>query len=156
MLFDLDELFFPGVPSSLVCFLFKPLAGGSITFDTCAIGFLATGIVSAISTSELELELEEEASEREAGFWNFRAKSGISSSEESSELLPAGELEAEPIFPVSPSPNPDGRNRIFNPLGCWRTGFAAGTVARDVEPLSPGNLTICLRCTTLSTDFEPS
>ena len=117
---------------------------------------------SAISTSELDPELDEESSsellddslpsplestDSDSGFRNLTGATGIPSS--SSEL--------EPIWPASPSPKPDGLNRIFRPLGCCRTGFLAGIVARGAafSLLVLGNLTTCWRCRILSIPFEP-
>lgn len=148
--FELDELFFSGV--SYVCFLLSaPTVGGIIV-----VGFLITGLcfevgaagASAISTSEPDPELDEPTSElldfslpssldsadRDAGFRNLTGAFGISSSSE-----------LEPIFPVSPSPKPEGLKRIFKPFGCCRTGFLAGTVACDavLSSFILGNLTTC-------------
>lgn len=149
---DLDELFISGL--SCVSFLFiAPTVGGNIAADFLEAVFsfvVITGGASAISTSDVDPELDDESSselfdeslsspldlaDREGGFRNLTGACIVSSPSE-----------LEPISPVSPSPKPEGLNRIFRPLGCCRTGFLAATVAREAaffRLLMFGSLTTC-------------
>lgn len=134
--FDSDELcfdFFFSDPSP--CFLFSEPFFESDFEDLCgfeAAGFDRTGGASLISTSESDAT--------DSGRLNC-----VGAWVSSSELLSS---EAEPSFAVSSLPNPIGKNRIFNPLGCCRTGFGAGMVAFEDAAFAPGCLAIGPRCNT--------